>query len=341
MNARIDKNLFFSMTKDYIENYIPTIGPEYKATQESYRDALTIFRRYLTDDLKIKASSFKFSDLSYDFVLDYRIALSKKYATATVNHRLAALKAYVEYAANRLIELEPIHIAIMKVPQLKVTTEIRTTIDDENLLKEYLDAPSQSDIGVRDRVILNTLYDTAIRVEELARLDLIDVCIHYEVPYLNIQGKGGSHRRVCLNDNTVSLIQQYIGIYHPEKINCPFLYTIIKGHKDRMSIRNIQRIVRKYADIVRKRHPEFPENVYPHMLRRTRITDWYDEGISIEVIAELAGHKHTATTKKHYAKPSMKVLRSEAEKGSDVIPGPKEKPLWEDDEEFSRFVGLR
>ena len=92
------------MTNDYLNKYIISTNPEREDTKNSYRDALTIFRRYVSRDLGLKASEFKFSDLSYDFVLDYRDALSKKYAPSTVNHRLTVLKSYVGYAEERLID---------------------------------------------------------------------------------------------------------------------------------------------------------------------------------------------------------------------------------------------
>ena len=45
-----------------------------------------------------------------------------------------------------------------------------------------------------------------------------------------------------------------------------------------MSQRNIERIVKKYGDIVRKEHPALPDSIYPHMFRRTRATDAGMEG---------------------------------------------------------------
>ncbi len=340
MNLILDKKLFFSMTYDYLNKYIVPASPDKEDTKNSYRDALTIFRRYVSQDLGLKASEFKFSDLSYDFVLDYRDALSKKYVPSTVNHRLTVLKSYIGYAAERLVDLQPLYISIMKVPSLKGPEEILPTIDEEVLLAEYLDSPGQSDKGLRDRAVLSILYDTAIRVDELVGLDLCCVCLRYDIPYIHVHGKGSRDRKVCLHDNTAGLLRQYIEVFHPGGENFAFFYTTIKGQKSRMSKRNAQRIVQKYWDMLREHHPELSKHASPHMLRRTRATGWYNDGVSIETIALLLGHSQTQTTKKHYAKPSLKVLAEETSKGDDAISG-HEKALWEDDDEFSKMVGLR
>ena len=339
MNPILDKKLFFSMTYDYLNKYILSDDPNREDTRNSYRYALTIFMRYLTKDLGLKASEFKFSDLSYDFVLDYRNYLSKKYAPSTVNHRLTVLKSYVSYAAERLIDIQPLYASIIKVPSVKIPMEIRQTIDEEAILAEYLDSPGLSDIGLRDRVVLSVLYDTAIRVDELIGLDLCCVCLQYETPYIHVHGKGTKERKVCLHDNTAGLLRQYIEVFHPEGENFAFFYSVIKGQKHRMSKRNAQRIVQKYWTKLRERHPELPKNFSPHGLRRTRATNWYNEGVPIETIAVLLGHNQSEVTRKHYAKSSLKVLRQETSKGNDAVKK-QEKALWEDDDEFGKMVGL-
>lgn len=109
-----------------------------------------------------------------------------------------------------------------------------------------------------------------------------------------------------------------------------------------MSERNVERIVKKYADIVRKDHPDLPNPVYPHMLRRTRGTYLYRDGVAIETIAVAMGHSSIQTTKDHYAFPSLEQKRKAIEIGNPVISSGNEVPEWPDDEdEFARLCGLR
>lgn len=70
--AALKENLFFSMTWDYLNIFLPSQHQDSPLTTKSYEDGLTIFRRYITDVRKLSIENFRFSDLTYDFMLDYR-----------------------------------------------------------------------------------------------------------------------------------------------------------------------------------------------------------------------------------------------------------------------------
>ena len=107
-----------------------------------------------------------------------------------------------------------------------------------------------------------------------------------------------------------------------------------------MSVANVQRIVKKYADEVRAQGIDLPDSVYCHMFRRTRATNLYQDGVDIELVAVVLGHARTETTKKHYAKPSNEQLRKAME--SVPTPAGDEVPLWKgNEEEMARLCGLR
>lgn len=107
-----------------------------------------------------------------------------------------------------------------------------------------------------------------------------------------------------------------------------------------MSVGNVQRIVKKYADIVSTKGIELPESVHCHMFRRTRATNLYQDGVAIELVSAVLGHARTDTTKSYYAKPSVEQLRKAME--SAPTPASEETPLWEsNEEEMARRCGLR
>ena len=341
----LKENLFFSMTWDYLNVYLPTQHRDSPKTIKSYEDALTVFRRYITDVKKISMDKFFFKDLTYDFVLDYRVYLVEKgYKPTTVNHRLTVISAYMRYAATRRIELYQIYLNVSDVPFVKVPTRIREIIESPEIIREYLTAPDSSMKGIRDQMILVLLYDTAIRADELIGLDLSDIVMNTDEPHILVKGKGNKERFVALSEKTVPLVKRYISIFHKDlrKRSNPFIYTVIKGEIGRMSERNVERIVKKYADKIREKYPDIPENVYPHMLRRTRVTGWYREGVPIETIAVIIGHSDTKTTRKSYASPSIEMLREQMNKGIEAEPEFKaETPLWKNDEELARICGIR
>ena len=339
----LKENLFFSMTWDYLNIFLPSQNQKSDKTIKAYCDALTIFRRYVSDECGLSIEEFEFNKLTYDFVLDYRIFLENKgYKPKTVNHRISVIAAYIKYASLRKPELCQIYINVSEVPYVKETQEIKEMIENPEALQKLLSAPKPSKIGIRDQIIMTILYDTAIRADELINLDLSDVNINNDVPYLRIYGKGSKERIVPVTDNTVLLIRNYISVYHISDRSSPFIYTIINGRKNRMSERNIERILEKYGDIVRKSCPDIPAKIHPHMLRRTRATGWYRDGVPIETIAVLLGHSNIQTTRKSYAKPSAEMLRSEMIKSdTPLIEELSEKPLWENDDELAILCGLR
>ena len=181
MKQILDEDRFFSMTWDYLHVYLPTQHRDSPKTAESYEDGLTIFRRYLTDTLSVSMADFRFSDLTYDFLLDYRIYLADKgYKPRTVNQRLAVIMAYMRYAASRKTALTQIYLNISDVPYVTVPSRIKEIIEDKDALEALLAAPKPSKKGIRDQIILVILYDTAMRVDELIGLDVSDLCIEAE-----------------------------------------------------------------------------------------------------------------------------------------------------------------
>lgn len=339
----LKENLFFSMTWDYLNIFLPSQNQKSNKTVKAYCDALTIFRRYVSEECKLSIEEFEFEKLTYDFILDYRIFLENKgYKPKTVNHRISVIAAYIKYVAMKKTELVQIYLNVSEVPYVKETQEIKEIIENPEALQMLLSSPKPSKIGIRDQIIMTILYDSAIRADELINLDLLDVNINNDVPYLRIYGKGSKERIVLISENTVLLIQNYIRIYHASGRSSPFIYTIINGRKNRMSERNIERILEKYGDIVRKIYSDIPARIHPHMLRRTRATGWYRDGVPIETIAVLLGHSNIQTTRKSYAKPSAEMLKSEISKSdTPLIEELSEKTLWENDDELARLCGLR
>lgn len=339
----LKENLFFSMTWDYLNIFLPSQNQKSNKTVKAYCDALTIFRRYVSEECKLSIEEFEFEKLTYDFILDYRIFLENKgYKPKTVNHRISVIAAYIKYVAMKKTELMQIYLNVSEVPYVKETQDIKEIIENPEALQMLLSSPKPFKIGIRDQIIMTILYDSAIRADELINLDLLDVNINNDVPYLRIYGKGSKERIVPISENTVLLIQNYIQIYHASGRSSPFIYTIINGRKNRMSERNIERILEKYGDIVRKIYSDIPARIHPHMLRRTRATGWYRDGVPIETIAVLLGHSNIQTTRKSYAKPSAEMLKSEISKSdTPLIEELSEKTLWENDDELARLCGLR
>lgn len=345
MNTKkLDKSLFFSMTLDFLEIYLIKESDGSTHTQKSYTDALSIFRRYISNERLLSVKTFRFLDCSYDFVLDYRNWLydTKNYSAMTVNHRLAVLKSYIQYAAAKDLTIQQVALSMEEVPFLRKPRKISPILSKEQLSGLFT-LPRNTHLGRRDTMILVLLFDTAIRVAELVELEVCNVNLFVTEPYIRIKGKGNKERTVALNNKTVMLLKSYIDEFHKEGAHKEALfYTVIKGENGKMSTRNVERLIKKYADILREQDPKVPESVYPHMLRRTRASGLYRDGVDISLIAKVLGHSSIETTKDHYAFPSLEQKKAAMEKGSAYELDTQQEQMWPDDEEeLATICGLR
>lgn len=78
------------------------------------------------------------------------------------------------------------------------------------------------------------------------------------------------------------------------------------------------------------------------MLRRSRASGWYRDGVPIETIAVILGHADSKTTRKSYASPSVEMLRDQMSKGTEAEPDIFDiEPLWKNDDELAKLCGIR
>lgn len=331
--------LFFSKTLDFLTSYLPTQLQKSQNTIRSYRDALTIFRRYITESLHSTLRVFRFSDCTYETLLGFLEYLrSQGNSEATCNYRLSAIRSYLWYAADLDISIQSIALSASHIPHLRTPKMTRETISKDDMAA-LLAMPPATKRGKRDQLILVLLYDSAIRVSELLNLDVRSINLNAEIPYLRVLGKGEKERIVSITDKTVDHIRVYLKLYHPENDpDQPLIYTEIKGCKGRMSVGNVERIIKKYVEELRPTHPDLPKTVYPHMFRRTRSTNLYQDGVELELISRILGHSSTETTR-IYAVPSMEMMRKAMESGTLAV---NEEQQWPDnDDEIAKMCGLR
>lgn len=321
-----ENELFFSKTLDFLNVYLPTQAGKSKRTSRSYKYALSLFCDYLFEEKGIHPTMFCFTDCTYNLVLEFSQFMQEKkhLAPATVNARITAIKAYLRYASDCNFSLTQVYIKIDRIPSLSVPKKIRPIIEPDDL-KDFFEAPPNTKIGNRDRVILILLYDCAVRVSELSSIKLGDILLDVVSPAINIEGKGRKERMIELSDRATKHLKSYIQTYHENDNNpqSPLFYTVIHGEIHPMCARNIERILNKYGKIAHEINPNIPEDIYPHLIRRTKATHLHRDGVPLNVISSFLGHENEETTRL-YAIPSPEQLRDATKKESKNEP---EEPL--------------
>lgn len=333
--------LFFSKTWDFLNVYLTEQAGRSPATAESYKDSLTIFKNYLISQCDQSIGTFRFSECTKDCIYEFREYLLKKgIQPSSVNVRVAAIRTYLNYVADHDISIQSVALAIGQISPCKTIKKEKPILSEE-ALKAFLSAPANTKAGIRDRLLLILLYDTAARVSELLNVKLCDITLETKHPSIFITGKGNKERRIQLTDKSVLHLREYLRIYHDKSTPQMYLFsTTIKGKTDKMSVANVQRIIKKYTALIRAQGIDLPDSVHCHMFRRTRATNLYQDGVAIELVSTVLGHARTDTTKNYYAKPSVEQLR----KAMESVPTPvdDEVPLWEgSEEEMARLCGLR
>lgn len=165
--------------------------------------------------------------------------------------------------------------------------------------------------GLRDRVLMETLFSTGLRVSELASLN--KTTINLETKEFGVVGKGRKIRVVFLSDRAASWIERYMrernDHYHPVFIRHsgakPEIDDPRAGEKLRLTTRSIQRIVSKYGMLA-----HLPYSITPHVMRHSFATDLISHGAGLREVQEMLGHKNIATTQiyTHVTNPQLKTV---------------------------------
>lgn len=337
-----EKKLFFSLTYEFLEVYMRIQMLRSSATIESYRDALTVFRRYLRDELHMRVDAFGFVDCTRDLVLGFMEHLSAVgNKPGTRNQRLAALKSYLWFAAEKDMTLQSVAIAVGRVKSCRDPKKDKPILD-EQAIKLLLDAPPNTRIGIRDRTLLILLYDSAARLDEILSLRRADLFLSTDSPCIRVVGKGQKERVIGLAERTSAHLKQYLSVFHAK--DSPetdlLFYTTIKEQTGKMSEANVERFLKKYAEQVREEYPDIPERVHPHMLRRTRATGLYRDGVDLSIVSRFLGHAQLETTR-IYATPSVEMMRRAIAKMP--MTSLDEAPAWDAnaDAMMAKLCGLR
>lgn len=94
-------------------------------------------------------------------------------------------------------------------------------------------------------------------------------------------------RSVPLMERTVEYLQQYITAFHKDESPTSattLFYVLHKGKKEPMNDETVRVRLQKYADSARKRCPEIPQKVHPHLWRHTRAMHLYQHGMDLSCV---------------------------------------------------------
>ena len=337
------ETLFFSMTLEYLETYMPRQLGSSPHTIKAHRDALSVFRSFLLEKMNISIGRFTFRECTPALIQDFILHLKDcGNSAATCNRRLCSLRTYLWFASDRDIALQSIALRIGKIPLCKEERREKAVLSLD-AMASVLGQTANTKMGLRDKVMMILLYDSAIRLDELLSMKIQDAVLQGEEPYILVFGKGRKERVVAITKLTADHLAEYIRVFHGSSAERQDLlfFTKIKGNVGKMSEGNVERFIKQYGKKARENCNEVPENVHPHMFRRSRATEMYQNDIELALISKILGHAQIETTR-IYAVPSLEMLRVAIE-SVETPEQASELPLWESSSEadMARLCGIR
>lgn len=168
----------------------------------------------------------------------------------------------------------------------------------ETLSKKQMDY--HNIYGYRDFTLMSVLLYTGIRVSECVGLDMRDIDL--ENHRMRVIRKGGSDGIIYYSDELTEILSDYITLFRKKqeaKSEKDEDAMFLSSQKKRMTVRNVQYMVKKYAA-----NAEMIKHITPHKFRSTYGSALYDKTKDLLLTSAALGHKNIQTAKDHYVKPT-------------------------------------
>lgn len=250
-------------------------------TIKNYERDLNDFSEY------INYFKMDYKNMDYSKVSQYMLHLSgKKYSPSSINRHLSAIRSFYAYL------LKENHV---KSSPFKTIHGPKKEKKLPNYLKyqEFLDlieSLGDTPLDMRNRMILELLFATGIRVSELVNIKLTD--IDFKEQEIKVCGKGKKMRIVYFNNECQKVMSEYVLNTRQSILNgkkCEYL--IINHLGNKITTRGIEDIIDKCILKSSLNH-----KISPHTLRHTFATLLLNEGMDIREVQELLGHARLSTT---------------------------------------------
>ena len=216
---------------------------------------------------------------------------------ATVGRKVASIRAYFRFLLKKgKVTSNP--AALLRAPKKGrgLPRFVSSTDAIEIVEAPGADAHRIEPLRARDRLILELLYGTGIRLSEL--VGLRSAQIDPDVPRVRVIGKGDREREVPFGPPCAEALRSYLRarpeLRHPKSGFQDPDALLLSQHGRALGRRQIQNIVRRYGALGAGRG-----DLHPHALRHSCATHLLDAGADLRAIQELLGHASLSTTQRY------------------------------------------
>ncbi len=270
------------LTERYLD-YIQTVRSFSNDTIKAYENDLNNFRDYLSSE-----SINKVVDIDYQVLRNYlRYIHNKNYTNKTISRNISTLRSFYKYLINeQVITFNPMTLISNPKLEKKLPSYLNYSEIDNLINVGEVNTP----LDARDKLIIELLYSTGIRVSELVNIKIKDINLYDNT--IKVLGKGNKERIVLFGKDCSKMINDYLNNYHIElaaKNKSDFLFLNNNGRN--LSTGGIRYIIN---NIIKKNSLKY--KVTPHTIRHTFATHLLNNGADLKSVSELLGHANIETT---------------------------------------------
>lgn len=217
---------------------------------------------------------------------------------ASVGRRLSSLKSYYKYLVKSGV-LEGSPVALLKGPKRERPLPVYVPQKEVEALLDTGDEEPSDFIGVRDRLIIELIYETGMRRSEVS--SLMDTDIDMGKRVIRVHGKGNKERLIPFGQRLYTMINNWMQIKTEKVVFSKSFFLSLKGEP--MKTGQVYQVVHRMLASV----PNLSRRG-PHALRHSFATDLLNQGADLMAVKELLGHSSISTTVQ-YTHTSFRQLR--------------------------------
>jgi site-specific recombinase XerD len=288
---------FPALVQEFFTEYLVAQRALSPRTVASYRDSMTLFLGYATQQLGKQPVAVQLTDITPELVLKFLAHLERERhnSVRSRNLRLTAMRAFLKFAGRR--DVAALHSVerVMAVPMKRFERPLLGHLTRPEMIA-VLGHPGIDWTSRRDHLLLSLLYNTGARVSEIVGVRVVDVvldgaaCVH-------LHGKGRKDRSVPLWKSTAVAIRAWLQA-NPTLRGSAALLPSRSGHP--MTRCNVAQRLAIAVDRASVEQPSLKtKRVSPHSLRHTTAMHLLQSGVPFNVIALWLGHESTNTTHRY------------------------------------------